>query len=162
MALKETLKMLQEREQAEKRFLEDRPKMIEEWKQAVASLFVEMRNFLAEYEQDGSLSFAEESIRLTEENLGSYSVPVMRIAAGPALILVQPVGRLVIGAMGRVDMHREGRAGERQRVMLLRIQKSATDPMLTWHVRIPSDIAPTFGVQLKKETLEQAIDFLLR
>jgi hypothetical protein len=160
LPLKDTLKMLREREQREKQALDNRPNTIQEWKDAVASLFAEIRRYLEEYEKDGSLSFSEETTRLTEESLGSYGVPLMKITAGPAVILVEPVGRLVIGAFGRVDMHRQGQAGEQQRLMFLRMPKSTTDATPIWHLRMP--VESRSSVPLTKEAIEQAIDFLLR
>jgi hypothetical protein len=66
LALKDTLKMLREREQRDKQALEDKPKVIQEWKEALATLFAKIRGYLEEYEKDGSLSFSEETTRLTE------------------------------------------------------------------------------------------------
>ena len=169
MPLKETLQMLREREQSDKRFLEDRPKIIREWKQAITSLFLEIRNYLAEHEKDGLLSFSDETISLSEESLGTYQVPVMKITAGPAAILVQPIGRIIVGALGRVDMYRQGRAGEQQRIMLLRMQDLPGETSLSWKMRMPTVTNNPFEarlpqhriVSLSREILEEAVDFLL-
>lgn len=169
MALKDTLTKIREQERLEKEKLENKPQVIAEWKEATTSLMKELRDYLAEYEKDGSLLFSDDSVRLTEERLGSYSVPAMRLTVGPIVILIQPVGRLIIGAFGRVDLHRHGRAGQNQRVMLVRLPKSKTDAALIWHVVMPEAAANRGGrlpprkqfIPLTKETLEQAIEFLL-
>jgi hypothetical protein len=46
----------------------------------------------------------EHSKRLTEEHLGSYSVPELFIKTPQGQIVVEPVGRNIIGAEGRVDI----------------------------------------------------------
>jgi hypothetical protein len=170
LALKETLKILHDQENREQQARDDRPKLIQEWKFAIDSLFGEVRTYLKEYETDGSLVFADDTLTITEDRLGNYLVPIMKIIAGPATIIFQPVARMIIGAFGRVDMHREGRANERYRVMFLRMPKSANDLTLSWHLRMPAEASSPLDrlppqeriVSLTKNTLEQAIDFLLR
>jgi len=41
---------------------------------------------------------------ITEEHLGSYAVPVLLIQAGQGRIHVEPIGRNIIGAEGRIDI----------------------------------------------------------
>ena len=169
MPLRDTLNMLHESQRREQQTIQDRQNLIQEWKQAIESLYAQIRTYLAEYEKDSSLIISEEGIRLTEETLGSYGVQTMKIAAGPATIIIQPIGRMIIGAQGRVDMHRHGRATEQYRVMFLRMPKSATDATPIWWIRLPVEAAGTFGrlppqertVPFEKATLEQALDFLL-
>jgi hypothetical protein len=46
----------------------------------------------------------EHTKKLTEEHLGSYSVPELFIKTPQGQIVVEPVGRNIIGAEGRVDI----------------------------------------------------------
>ena len=71
------------------------------------------------------------------------------------------------GAKGRVDMYRQGRVGEADRIMLLRVETSPPDPP-RWEITVPPKPGmPRISPQrlaralLTKQTLEQAIDFLL-
>jgi hypothetical protein len=171
MPLKDTLNRLREQEKQEK---QDRPALIAGWRAAVDALLTQIRSHLSEYEQDGSLVIKQRGMRLTEENLGAYEISAMDIQAGPILLLVQPVGLMVPGAEGRVDMHRQGRPSEERRIMLLLMRPSGATSMPVWFITLPRDTTgfqtqvyatptPTRRVEpLTKEALEQAIDFLLK
>ncbi|HEX4113969.1 MAG TPA: hypothetical protein VH020_15660 [Stellaceae bacterium] len=169
MPLQETLNKLREKQQREEQAKQDKPKQIAEWKDAVRTLLGTIREYLAEYEHKGLLTFSTESVVLMEERLGSYEIDGMRIVAGPVTILIQPVGLEIIGAWGRVDMHRQGRAGESQRVMILRVRNSATETTIIWQLMMPQGAEGSINhlsrgrrtVPMTKEALEQAIEFLL-
>ena len=47
----------------------------------------------------------EEAIILTEHQVGSYSVPRLKIDLPVYGLYLQPVGRFVMGAQGRVDLY---------------------------------------------------------
>ena len=174
MPLRDTLSRLQEQQKRESQAISDRPALIAEWKSAVDELFIKIREYLGEYIREGSLSVKDRHVRLTEESLGTYEVDAMDIHAGPIIILVQPVGLMVIGAAGRVDMHRQGRPSEQHRVMLLRAPESKDNPSLAWFINYPSEATPqmVFKYQfpvatrkvtpLTKEALEEAVEFLLK
>lgn len=170
MPLRDTLNRLREKEQQEQL---DRPALIAEWQGAVEDLLAQIRNDLSEYEQDSSISIRLRRIRLNEESLGSYEISAMDIQAGRVLVLIQPVGRIVIGAEGRVDIHRQGRPSEEHRVMLLRIRPSGATSTPHWFINLPqstvskrSQFYTTMSQTRKiepfsKHELERAIDMLL-
>jgi hypothetical protein len=170
MPLRETLNRLRERSPKDHR---DRKAVVAEWQSEVSALLARIREYLSEYEQDGSLTFKERHIRLTEETLGTYNIGGMDIEAGPILIVVRPVGRLVTDAEGRVDMHRQGRPGEEHRIMLLRMPSDGVNRTPPWLITLPQ-IASSRQTQvytgprpsrrlepLSKPVLEEAVDLLL-
>jgi len=171
MPLKDTLNRLREQEKQEK---QDRPALIAGWQAAVDALLTQIHSYLSEYEKDGSLIIKQKRIRFTEENLGTYEINAMEIQAGPILVLVQPVGLIVTGAEGRVDMHRQGRPGEEHRIMLLRMRPSGTTSMPAWFITLPRNTpgfqaqvytapTPTRSIEpLSKAALERAVDMLLK
>ena len=171
MPLRDTLNRLREQGKQE---ISDRPTLIAEWKSAVDALLMEIRKYLDEYVQDGSLSIKLRRVRFTEDSLGTYEIGAMDIQAGPIFIIVQPVGRFVAGAEGRVDMHRQGRSAEQHRIMLLHMQLSGPAHPPTWYIQFPPDITnrldplhpPIPGTRrvmpLTKKELEEAVEFLLK
>jgi hypothetical protein len=174
MSLRDTLRELREQQQREARGGMDRPAQIAEWKETVDQLMTEIRGYLSEYEQDGSLSINLHRIRLNEEDLGSYEIAAMDIKAGPILILVRPIARFVSGAEGRVDMHRQGRPGEEHRVMFFHMRLSGPAYPPIWCIQFPAEIARRLDpvrpeitgtrrvAPLDKVGLELAIEFLLK
>jgi hypothetical protein len=169
MTFKDTLSKLAEQEKRAKQAVEDKQKLLEEWKEAVAAALTNVRSFLEEYEKDGSLSLSEDTMRLTEDGLGAYDIPVLKISVGPAVILVQPLGRLIDTTSGRIDMHCQGRNAVRQRVTLFRLPTATNGSRLAWHIRMPQEAKTLLGrlrprekiLPLTKDTLEQAIEILL-
>jgi hypothetical protein len=173
MPLRDTLNRLRE-QQREGQAAIDRPALIAEWKSAVDALLMEIRNYLAEYVEDGSLSINPRRVRLTEDSLGTYEIGALDIEAGPALILVRPVGLIVAGAEGRVDMHRMGRAAEQHRIMLLRMRLSGPASRPAWFINFPPEARGRMAIRLPlaqarievtpltKGALEDAVEFLLQ
>ena len=167
MTLRDTLTKIKDRQDQDYQFDLDKPTLVAEWKAATEQITHEIRGYLAEYESDGSMRISTERVEIQEESLGSYFVQALNIAVGPEVVMVRPVGRLIAGAVGRVDLHRQGYPGEDDRIMLLR------EGPERWSIsqppergapaagRLRADVARRF-VPLTKETLESAVDFLLR
>jgi hypothetical protein len=74
-----------------------------EWVAAADALFNQIRSFLAEYEAENLLSLAQESIHAYEEDLGTYSISRLSIRSGKSVVRLIPAGRVVAGALGRID-----------------------------------------------------------
>jgi hypothetical protein len=133
MALKDTLQQLNDK--ARQPSL-DRKAYVKDWQDAVLNFFDKIRDYLKEYAEDGSLRFsALTQVGLSEEALGNYTVSMMRITAGPAIIEVRPVGRMIVGASGRVDLYRQGRSSPSQRVLALRVSYPPEEEK--WELVIP-------------------------
>ena len=157
MPLIVTLNRLRE-QQREEKAAADRPTLIAEWKRAVDALLTEIRNYLTEYIEDGSLSISPRRVRLTEDSLGTYEIGALDIEAGPALLLVRPVGLLVVGAEGRVDMHWMGRPAEQHRIMFWRKRSPGGASMSEWFIHFPPEagIRMVLKLPFAKEALEEA------
>jgi hypothetical protein len=78
--------------------------LVSEWVGAVDSLFDEIRGFLAEYQTDNLLALTAERISLHEEGLGDYAITRLGIRSGKSLVRLTPAGRIVAGALGRIDL----------------------------------------------------------
>lgn len=85
-------------------------------------------------------SIAAEDVRLrrldtevTEDLVGTYSIPVLELTIGKERVEFRPKGITVIGASGRVDI-----SGERDRVTLLRDQPDANSEWTMILQRVPA------------------------
>jgi hypothetical protein len=171
MALRDTLEKLQ-KDVASARPL-NKTAVIAEWQKAVSSLMSKIEEFLQEYRNEGTLQFEHSDVQVTEEALGTYQIPQMTLRAGSAVLMIQPIGRMIIGAAGRIDLYRQGRGAKNERVMALR---GAPNDGSNWTLSIPPDdnsfkIMDTSAlvqsrqrtiVPLTKESLETALDRLLQ
>ena len=160
MALRDTLKAIQDREQEAANFESRKPEVIAAWQESIRWLLKEVRAWLAEYESDGAMTFSTGVVQLDEELLGAYQAETLSIHAGPAGVRLVPVGRMIIGATGRVDIYRQGRPGDSERIKLLRTDADRPD---AWALRRPQnpmlrarDLEP-----LNRENFEAVLDGLL-
>lgn len=171
MPLRDALNRLREQDQHR---MADRQRLIADWQADVDALFKEFHGYLSEYEADHSLVFRDRRVHINEEVLGTYDISALDIKVSSILISVRPVGRLIVGAEGRVDMHRQGRSSEEHRVMFLKAPMSSEDTTLRWFIKFPPDVTSRRAVLypsmrpeqkvalLSKESLEEAIEVLLR
>jgi hypothetical protein len=134
MALKDTLEKRRKELALVQSF--DKSAVIDEWQKAVSALMAEIEELLQEYKNEGTLQFEPSNILLTEEALDTYQIPQMSLRAGSAVLMIQPIGRMIIGATGRVDLYRQGRAAKDDRVMILRDGSSNGS---RWMLSIPHE-----------------------
>jgi hypothetical protein len=167
MALKDTLQKLQQQPS----FIRD--DVVDEWQKAANDFLARVREFLGEYTD--TIQFSPGTTQLDEESLRPpYTISNMALRAGPAVILIQPIGRMIVGATGRVDLYRQGRAAESQRVIALR--KGVPPEHGRWSLSIPPqdrsfelmstaalrEASQRAELQFSKENLESALERLLQ
>lgn len=75
-----------------------------EWLQYLDILYKDVEIFLYEYVKENRISITYENMNLNEENIGQYTVREMRLAFGNNRLRLTPIGTLLIGTKGRVDM----------------------------------------------------------
>jgi hypothetical protein len=76
-----------------------------EWLMLLDSLYQMIQKFLAEYIKSGQISVAYKGIELNEEGIGRYSARIMSLVFGTNQISLTPIGTMLIGTKGRVDMN---------------------------------------------------------
>lgn len=80
------------------------PRQLREWRDYLQKLYDRVQGYLKSYIDAGSISLSYEDIELSEENLGSYTVKEANIQLGLNFIKLSPIGTLLIGTKGRVDI----------------------------------------------------------
>jgi hypothetical protein len=139
----------------------------EGWLGHLRELYDQTESFLAEYVKTGGIKINYRDIELNEENIGTYTARQMILRIGRQEITMTPVGRLLIGTKGRVDV--QGPAG---RTRLVLVDSEASGPRLKMTVSIgkpgpPAQIKwkwkiatgpPTIQyIELTQESLFQAL-----
>mgnify|MGYP003367003965 CR=1 FL=1 len=76
----------------------------EQWQQQVREFMDQINSWLKPLVQEQLLNVQEGEICLDEEHIGSYATSTLEIVIGGERIKIQPVGRLIIGALGRIDI----------------------------------------------------------
>ena len=103
--LTEFLRTKQQQERAEGSSLEKRK---EEWLGSLTKLFIQIKTWLAEPVSQDLIEITEESFELDEYKIGSYKAPRLVLHAGHDSVSIEPVGTIIMGAKGRVDVKASG------------------------------------------------------
>jgi hypothetical protein len=102
MAAKEELfkELAQQKELREKRG----PEQLKDWGKSLERLFGQLRGWLTPAEADNLLRVEEDRVSLREEGLGAYAAPSLRVITPRGeVVRIIPKGRVIVGALGRVD-----------------------------------------------------------
>lgn len=96
---------LRARKEKERENAVDWEKLRSEWIVDVSDLISKVQQWLAPGVVDELVNIEQVPARISEEHLGTYAAPALRIEmAGGDVVLFEPVGALIIGAMGRIDL----------------------------------------------------------
>ncbi len=103
----------------------------DEWLDYLQQLYSCIAEYLDEYIKGGTIKLRDSMIELNEENIGVYKAKRLVVAIGAQEIIFTPVGTLLIGSKGRVDV--EGSAGNSRLVL---IDKNLTHPRQMFRVTV--------------------------
>lgn len=78
--------------------------ILEDWISALDALNRQIKQWVADREQRGSLTVKEVPVTKNEEYIGSYQVKMLVLLSKNNHVDVCPVGRFALGAIGRVDL----------------------------------------------------------
>lgn len=93
-----------------------------------------VHEWLAEYATDGDIEVQTQEILLSEDQVGRYKAPQVKIRVGSQLVKLRPIGTFLIGAYGRVDME-----GPRGVCRLILVPANASEPRILFNATIPPD-----------------------
>lgn len=119
------------------------------WIRSVASLYGVVESMLQQSVASNDVSIRKFDTQVTEELVGTYSIPVLELTIGNERVEFQPKGLTVIGASGRVDI-----LGARDRITLLQDHPEETSSWSVVLQRVPQfRTAP-----LSQESLKYALE----
>jgi hypothetical protein len=75
-----------------------------DWLENLAHFYAMVEGYLAEFQNEGKVKLKTSSVTITEEHLGAYEAESRSILIGADKVDLVPIGTLLIGAKGRVDM----------------------------------------------------------
>ena len=101
----------------------------DEWLGHLKSLYSKIESLLKKYTSAGQIRFEYRNVELTEEQIGSYSATQMNLWIGRQEVLLMPIGTLLVGAKGRVDV-----IGPLGRAEILLVDRLASSPGSLIHV----------------------------
>jgi hypothetical protein len=123
----------------------------DEWLARLEDLYAKIEALLGTYISSGQIRFEYKDVELNEENVGSYTAREMILKIGRQDIVLRPVGTMLIGFKGRVDV--EGPAG---RALMALVDSKAHGTADLVHVSVISQ-GRSPHLPKKKPKLEEKI-----
>ena len=125
----------------------------DEWIAAVEELYTQIAELLAPSINDGSVVASTSVTTITEDHIGQYDIEKLKLVVGDESVVFSPVGTLVVGASGRVDV-----TGDEGRRMLI-VQRD--DPKWRWS--IVASTTPTLrAIPVDADNLLEALKAVMR
>lgn len=117
---------------------------LDEWREYLAILYRDIEKYMAAYLAKGEATIEYRDVELNEEFSGPYAVPQMSLSIGPSVILFRPIGTMLIGSKGRVDV--QGPLGSARLVLIDRKVGKARE-LFRITISVPDEPAPAPGSQ---------------
>jgi hypothetical protein len=96
---------------------------LEHWLRYLDELYGKIEELLQDYIASGAITASYREIPMNEESIGSYTARQMTLKIGPQEISLRPIGTLLIGTKGRVDV-----VGPSGRTRFLLVNNKASRP----------------------------------
>lgn len=112
----------------------DPKKELEEWKGMLDQLYGMVEDFINDYRVKGQIEIAYKPIQLKEEFSGPYEVRSLRLKIAGGNVSFVPIGTMLMGTKGRVDM--VGPTGTAQFIL---VDKESNRPSVQVTVRKPGE-----------------------
>ena len=127
----------------------------DEWMTSVKRLYRFLtEELLKESIEEKTILISKASKQITEEYIGTYTLPELTLRIGDARVIFSPKGVNVVSAAGRVDVR-----GDKNTVMLIREKASAASPD-QWKLvlqRVPNVVTRPLDSDGLKWALEQVM-----
>lgn len=120
----------------------------QEWLDNVDNFYVMIDSFLKDYIDKRKIIPTKEKIELIEDHIGQYTVDKLIFEMGNSKITFTPIGTLLIGAKGRIDM--TSSAGT---VKFVLVDKNSSGPKVSVKIHIDGE-APKKESEKKKPPIE--------
>lgn len=114
-----------------------------EWLSFISQFYSSVELWLNPYKAKGKLSYKYEKTQITEDYIGAYDVNVMIVDFAGQKLTLEPIGTLLIGTKGRIDME-----GARGRVQFVLADKNSKGVKIG--VSLSIDGRPSKGGEDKK------------
>lgn len=124
----------------------------DEWLKYLSQFYNRVENFLDEYRRDGKLSFKYTDKEIFEEHIGSYSAKTLEIQLGSYQIKLDPIGTILVGAKGRVDL-----IGANGKIKFVLVNKHSSVPQMKFNVWIDGEEHPQEDNEVQDIELEWKI-----
>jgi len=108
-----------------------------EWLTFISQFYSLVESWLAPYKSEEKLSYEYKKTQITEDYIGTYDVDVMIVDFAGQKLTLEPIGTLLIGTKGRIDME-----GARGRVQFILVDKESKGMKVSVSISINNEPPP--------------------
>lgn len=119
----------------------------EAWVAQVRLLYTQIEGWMQEFIQQDKAELTHGSTELVEDYLGRYAIPTLNIRVAEQHVALIPIGRIILGAYGRVDME-----GVRGRVRLVLVDQDTETIKFRVTIRSERDLEPAEEPECREKT----------
>lgn len=148
MSLSATVRRMRNRENDQRAIAADRDAFIGRWKRDVAAIYELFEEALKPFVDSGDAELSREQTTVAEEPLGEYGIDMLVVEVVGRRVLLVPKARITIGGTGRLDLYREDRPSENNRVLLIRGATAADHDPDLWLIQDRREESSAFQAAL--------------
>ena len=119
------------------------------WLRELDHLYDCMEAYLKSYTDSGQIRIERQAVQLTEDYLGTYDAEKLALFIGNDKVVAEPVGALLIGSQGRVDL-----SGNRKTLRIVLLDKDG--PSMTSTISIGGAPLRTSSSSLVRGDIDEA------
>lgn len=149
MSLKDKLEKLNKETSSQKVDLE---RVKKDWLEKIDELYSQTNDWFDSYIKEGLFTVVEKEKKINEEHLGVYQTKQLEYEFGQNCLVIEPMGRNIIGAWGRVDVYFRGNKSDKYILVLLGEKFESA----TWYLSSFQDKRKR--LEWNKENLEKLIE----
>ena len=123
-----------------------------EWQNAVEAVLSEVKNWFEPYIKSGLIHVVEVEKSISEENMGTYTTTQLEFEFDAFRLVFEPMGRNILGAIGRIDVYLRGRKTDKYVLVLLETEEGNTK----WVLSTFSD--KSVRIEFNKVNMERLIE----
>jgi hypothetical protein len=105
-----------------------------EWLDFIDQFYTSIECWFTPFKNNGKLSYGYTDTEITEEYLGTYNVKTMVVDFAGQKLTLEPIGTLLIGTKGRIDME-----GAKGRVQFILADKNSTGMKFNVNISIAGE-----------------------
>ena len=127
----------------------------DDWMKRLDEFYQLAEGFLQKYIEQGKVHTTRSTKQITEEHIGSYDVESLEVQIGTIKVLFDPIGTLVLGVKGRVDMRRvDMRRVDMHRVDMRHVDMHGPHGTVKFVLVPKTDSSPTIRVIVRDSSSE--------
>ena len=101
----------------------DKDKELTEWRKYLADLYGLIKGWMSDFVSKKLVKLIKKQIKIYEEFSGEYNIDALELSFNGKTIFFEPIGTMLIGAKGRVDIK-----GKNGKVTLVLVDKNSDGP----------------------------------